>query len=292
MKGGVLGIIVVCVILGMSILLVSVLDVQEETKEVTKYNYVTDTTSLFDFDKTPQYMDYDMVLNYTGYYTQDSQPYWGGVDYETEATVSRYVLNLAPTDAVSLTENLRNSTLPNDISLTLYTFMGTGNLDYMYDLTGVGLRVISLADYISEISLNGYDEITFSLVSDDVSDTVLFFTKADLLEPVSGSFRGNFTLQEYAEYHPDMYGSPVLVAPLSATYKVTTDLVNLYSTPTPSDGSLLRSVLLSDTLVAFSTTSSTSPNPYGYSLNVDGIDYPPNEYLNIKVGVSVLSIEE
>ena len=63
MKGGVLGIIVVCVILGASILLVSVLDVQEGTQEVTKYKYVTDTTSLFDFDKKPQYQDYDMVTN-------------------------------------------------------------------------------------------------------------------------------------------------------------------------------------------------------------------------------------
>ena len=55
------------------------LDVQEH--EVTKYEYVTDLTGLFETTQAPTFIDYNPSENYTGYYTSASKPYFDGVEY-------------------------------------------------------------------------------------------------------------------------------------------------------------------------------------------------------------------
>ena len=273
------------------------LDVQEETVEVTKYDYVTSTTSLFEYDQSPQYIEYDLARNYTGYYTSVSDPYWGGVGtngdgYYTTETVNRYILNLAPADTLSDTLNLRDSSLQNAYDATIYTYKGTGPADYYYDANYVGLKVISLSDYLNEQSLNSYTKITFTQSAS--ANPVLFISENDLIPPSQplGAYRGNFTLAEYAEYHQTItiqgvtYDIPI--APLSAELNTVTGTLSLYSSPTTQDSSTyLRTIEIDDACIVYSTASATSPNPYGYTIHIEAETLPATEYLDITKGVRV-----
>lgn len=296
MKGGVLGIIVVCVILGMSILLVSILDVQEETKEVTKYNYVTDTTSLFDFDKTPQYMDYDMVLNYTGYYTRNSHPYWGGVGdrndgYYTTTTINRYGLNLAPVSQSPLaTYNLASLNLAQTSITNIYcygseseSFADNGNFQTPY--TGIGFA--SLQALLNAKGWADASKVEIRSLSDNRNDRILIISDEDITDGVS-----YYSLQQYIEYHktwptslyPD---NKVLVAPLSAQI-ISGGFVKLYSTPEPSDNSYLRTIDLGKAYIVYNKSAGDSNSlRYGSNARLSSLSYPPNEYLDISKGVRV-----
>ena len=274
------------------------LDVQEETVEVTKYDYVTSTTSLFEYDQSPQYIEYDLARNYTGYYTADSQPYWDGTGekgsgYYTTETVNRYILNLAPADTLSNTLNLRGSSLPNIHDTAMYTYRGPEPYtNYNYDVTYVGLKVISLSDYLNEQSLNSYTKITFTQSAS--ANPVLFISENDLIPPSQplGAYRGNFVLAEYAEYHQTItiqgvtYDIPI--APLSAELNTVTGTLSLYSSPTTQDSSTyLRTIEIDDACLVYSTASATSAKPYGYNIHIEAETLPATEYLDITKGVAI-----
>lgn len=121
-KGGIVGIIAVAIVIGVAILLTSVLDIHEQERDEVRYDYITDTTSLFDYDRTPQYMDYDLAKSYVGYYTDSSYPYFSGVGEKGEIVngkivkeggyyttgVNRYIITYPPvvseTQTITLTD--------------------------------------------------------------------------------------------------------------------------------------------------------------------------------------------
>ena len=175
MRSGVLGITVVAVVIGAAILLTTVLDVQEVEYEKTEFKYITDTTSLFDYDRTPQYMDYDLSKSYTNYYTDDSAPYLGGAvvlttagqyvydgmeqDIISTGAVNTYKLNLegnATYDGIIDTSDFGNdmSTPPGESRFAMASYGSTGTSGignfyswYHFEDNHVENLATSLTDY-------------------------------------------------------------------------------------------------------------------------------------------------
>lgn len=286
------GAAVVAVIIAASIFLTYALDVQEETVTVNEYDYITDISGLFERSEAPQYNEYDLAKNYTGYFTAEDEPYWSGIGEYKTASVNNYRLNLKPTASVVSTENLWDSTLGNISTNTFTMYYGPNLSDALFDnqpippyLTG-GLRVISMSDYITEQSLTDYDQIIMKPETANVEDTVLFVYNGYLVDSFNA---GLFVLEEYKEYHKETAtGLPIYVAPLSAKYVKSNNLVSLYSSATEQDNStFLTTVDVRDVYIVFSSSTSSSPNPYGHMITYDALTIPPNEYLDITKGVRV-----
>ena len=82
-KSGMLGLCIVVIALLGTILGGFCLDVDSQTRNVTKYEYVTDITGLFDIGNAPQYIAYNPSSNYVGY----SQ---GSVNYTSAGSINQY----------------------------------------------------------------------------------------------------------------------------------------------------------------------------------------------------------
>lgn len=118
---GKIGIIIITVSLLLSIGMGYLVSVDKSTTTTTDYEYVTDISGLWDYDKTPQYVTYDTPKNYTGY-------------QEYNAT------------AVSQTETKIN-TATSESWLTSTTYEGTLPLSGQYDIY-FGTTYININDTI------------------------------------------------------------------------------------------------------------------------------------------------
>lgn len=306
-KGGMYGAAVVSVIVALSIFLTVALNVETETRQVTKYEYVTDTTGLFDFDDSPQYYDFDLNKNYTGYYLESTDPYWGGAsftstagqvitddtdpeDYIPGGSVNNYYVNFEPIGSSTGTEDLTTAGIsnmdppgaPTDTRLIYaYLFYDSTN-SYRFNMTYTG--VVSLADIISAYSLDEYDKITFTTRSHNIADWIVFGSNTDY---TNNAFR--YVTADAQQYHTEYQGHPTTVAGFSAVYDASTKLVDIYSSFEPSSETWLRTLDANATSVLFSYTNSPSPNPYGHYLTYSAINLVPTIYMDISKGVTVSS---
>lgn len=75
-----------------------VLNIEEDTRTVTNYNYVADVSGLFSYSDAPEYVSYNPSTNYVGYSL-------GGVTYTPATTINnyRYVIENGGTDTDSIT---------------------------------------------------------------------------------------------------------------------------------------------------------------------------------------------
>lgn len=140
-KGGMYGAAVFTVVLVAAMFIVFLSDVQEETRDVVRYDYVTEITGLFGSDESPQYFDYDLSQSYTGYYTDDSTPYFGGAtavttagqtiydgmteDINSTGKVNSYRLRL-PEDVVFEADDYKDDAFGNHIDVSDPPGEGTG----------------------------------------------------------------------------------------------------------------------------------------------------------------------
>ena len=76
--------------------------------EVTKYEYLADVSGLFDYDQSPQYIEFDPSTNYVGYYSTDTGEYWpvDSVGYERNQNVNNYRVKLEPNTLSASTVSL------------------------------------------------------------------------------------------------------------------------------------------------------------------------------------------
>lgn len=98
-----------------------VLNVHEDQREVTKYNFIADVSGLFSYSDAPEYIEYNPSSNYVGYTS-------GAVEYTQSSTANnyRYVVQNGATSSASLT--LTNSSdYPGD-----YGNFQFGQSDYGY----------------------------------------------------------------------------------------------------------------------------------------------------------------
>ena len=313
-KGGMYGAAVLTVLVALAIFATVALNVDQETVDVTKYDYVTDISGLFDYDKSPQYFDYDLAENYTGYYTATSSPYWGGVDYEKSSQINRYWLNLQPTSVITSTENLSTGTWTNtdppgeitgysNFSITIYGSDGVdtglsadnGNL---VENRSTKPTSISLADLLTAYGITDYNKVTLSPSSSATADRIIFASTQDFVKyyeaGVQKIWGRNYVLKDDADTYTtySMYSDTynTLVASFSCIVDNSTGLANLYSSPTEQDqNTFVRSIDIEDLCIVFGgTTSSPWTGPtLGSSLAINAVILPPNEYLDISQGVKV-----
>ena len=111
-ESGMVGCLIVVLAIGGSIFGTILLSADESTYEVTKYDFKTEVTGLFDTDTSPEFFDYDLAKNYTGYYTQESTingvRYWGGATF-TPTGVNNYPVTYEPVRSETSTVTI-NST--------------------------------------------------------------------------------------------------------------------------------------------------------------------------------------
>lgn len=302
--------VMVGVAIAAAIVMTVALDVDQTTRDVTTYEYVTTTTGLFEYDKTPQYIDYDLSKNYTGYYTSASDPYWGGVGtngdgyYASETNVNRYPLNLEPTAVYDSTVNLANQGLSNavnDLNVTFFGPNGQGTIsmnpypveNHINSAVTSGVYNATLSSLITALGISNYDYIDISCTSSSISDRILFTTQDDYTKRGTDS-RVAYTLSEnintYSQYTP-FYGTTVdtKIACLSCRINMITGSVTLYSTPTPQDGAFVKTLSsTSDCVIVFSGASGiVNVGGFGVNLDIDAEKIQPAQYLDISKGVRV-----
>ena len=309
-KNGMFGAMVVVIGITLAIFGTYLLDVDTETHEVTKYNYLTDVLGLFAYNNSPQYVDYDLASNYTGYYTQASDPYVDGITYNT-TKVNRYLLKFEPTSQDSSTEDLSQGTFTDKITpsgsyngLTVMMFgeNGTSNplwiSSYPIENMATGSSSdpynIALDDILDAYGLRDYETVTITPVSDAIEDRILFTTTSDYTNITATS-----TYASYGFYatDTDSYSRvnymgktvDVLKACLSCTVNTITGNIDYYSTTTPSPETWVRSVSLSDACVIFGGENTYSGvDGFGTRISIDSYNSPDPQYLDIQKGIRVV----
>lgn len=110
LRDGMLGVVIIAVALSVALFGSYLAGVTSYETEVINYKWLADVSGEFDYDQSPQYIDFDPSSNYTGYYsTESKKPYEEGyyfaegqVDYtpytDTYGNViaNNYKLDLAP----------------------------------------------------------------------------------------------------------------------------------------------------------------------------------------------------
>lgn len=174
MRTGMMGMMVLTAAIVLTIIVSWGLSTDVEEHTVTRYNQLADITGEFQTEKAPEYIDYDPIANYTGYYTAESvvgdTRYFDGVDFISSAP-NTYRLVLKPTVNESQT-----------LDLSTVTATGTKNILYWVtnSTTMRSVNYISLADYLAA---NNLSDLNVTLISDAGSYTsggfFTFYRSAD-----------------------------------------------------------------------------------------------------------------
>lgn len=311
-ENGMLGFLIVVLALGGSIFGTVLLSAEESTHDVTKYRYETEVTGLFPVDTSPEYYDYDLARNYTGYYTADTEingvKYWGGATFR-ETGVNNYPVRSAPSDTSTSTitiTGLSQSNPPDDKRLATIVYgqsgvewgsAGTmGNLVVNWSNT---TKSSTLQSLIQANNLVDYDKITITPSSSSAADRVLFASTDDF---VLADTTNPYYWRDYVEYDSrEIYTQsrwanvtmPTLVACLSCTIDTVTQTANFYYSDTPSTQTFIRSVGLDKAVILYGSTNNP-PAAVGLSdvVNLEGLDYPDIQYMDISQGVTVTGVTE
>ena len=105
---GVVGVVIVVIALFGTIFAGYFLNVDQETVTVTKYDRVTDVSSLFNYTEQPDYIEYNPAKNYTGYQLSDGSS--NGVDYTHASGVNQYPMSTTSSTTITVNLNVLNST--------------------------------------------------------------------------------------------------------------------------------------------------------------------------------------
>lgn len=72
LRDGMLGVVIIAVAISVALFGSYLAGITPHDEEVTKYEYLADVSGLFDYDKSPQYVEFNPSTNFTGYYSEDS----------------------------------------------------------------------------------------------------------------------------------------------------------------------------------------------------------------------------
>lgn len=192
-REGMLGVVIVALALTGAFFVSYLSGIETTEQEVTKYDYLADVSGLFDYDKSPQYIEFDPSTNYTGYYSTTSEGYFpeNDVGYESlrSGNANNYKLNLKPISISSgdviLSDYSGINPFP-DVDDVEIRFLTTG-MDNGY-LPTLSETHVTLASYIKAMNLDpsvNYIEFKSAGMYDDSKDNdesydapfVLFTTK-------------------------------------------------------------------------------------------------------------------
>lgn len=158
-REGMLGVVVVALALTGGMFASYFAGIEGEDREYTDYQYLADVSGLFDYDKSPTFIDYEPSSNYTGYYSEDTGEYWPEeyVDYVPNVNpstgdqrVNNYRVVKEPTSVTTLNVPLDDLDLDNPMPATVQIvyFENTHN-DWVAD----SISVASLREIIEKMNL-------------------------------------------------------------------------------------------------------------------------------------------
>ena len=298
-ENGMLGFLIVVLAIGGSVFGTILLSAEESTYDVTKYRFETEVTGLFPVDTSPEYYDYDLARNYTGYYTPNSLV--NGVYYFDGATfrntsVNNYPVKFAPlNNGTNSTEDLNDLSLPNTDPPGASTFTLLYYVNAIPTTSGnygAQAQCVSVTTAITQMGLDSYEYVSFK--STGTETDWVFFGSVDDIKSVGGgySYYTSYTKPELMEQN----GSIMQPAAISMKYQKSTNTISLYSDDSLSGGKLVRTLDASKTIMMFSlgTWSGQGDNYLleGDTVVVDGWDVPETQYMDISNGVTVVGVSE
>lgn len=305
-KSGMLGCCIIMLMLGASIFGTILISADANTYDVTKYRFETEVTGLFPVDNSPEFMDYDLSRNYTGYYITESvingEKYWGGATF-TSTGVNNYPIKYEPEESESssktITLELTNS-MTNAVNQVSGTQMNTGVTYYKKNYTNTSPVFSSafasysktLSSFITTMGLSGYDVIEIKSIYQTNYDAphqkLLFFGLSSDFHtgaPGQGIISAEYVEYEYYRTYPQE-DNRYTIACHSCKIDVATNTVTYYYNDTVSGSAYVKTVNLNDAVVTFYypvTTGDPTNIPFNYSrYNVNRIDY-----MDISQGVRV-----
>ena len=299
-KNGMLGCLVIMLMMGCAVFGTILISGDESTYDVTKYRYETEVTGLFPVDSSPEYLDYDLSGNYTGYYTPDTivgnVNYWGGATYDPSNNVNNYPVRYAPSNSVTGTAtitstnaaNMANSSLVNGYTgITYYKKTYDGGYSYVTQS-----YTKTLTSVLSELGLTGYDniEITSPVLSYPPTNQLFFGTTDDFGNNRPGNqsqiFAACYVEQEYYQSYPQ--NNIYSIACHSCKIDRITETVKLYYNNTTDNSAFVKTIPLNDALVSFSTINLTPST--GITFNTYEYNNSTIAYMNISKGVTVTGV--
>lgn len=111
-RSGMLGVVVICIALAGALFGAYLAGIDTEEREYTAYEYLADMSGEFEYDQSPQYIEFDPNTNYIGYYSTDTGIYFpdDNVDYKRYDGVNNYRVNTEPEVLGSGTVEIEDST--------------------------------------------------------------------------------------------------------------------------------------------------------------------------------------
>ena len=195
LKEGMLGVIIMALALSGAIFGSYLAGIEPQENDVVRYNYLADVSGLFDYDKSPQFIEFDPSSNYTGYYSEDSKKasgpgyyfasdqvgYTSSINPNTgQPRVNNYKLDLEPTGYASatITPDIPNNhpsgaVLENPFIEIVTTRILTANPDNVLTahIDNTGGTTVTLALFIQSLGItSGAD--TYWLRSGDNIDAI------------------------------------------------------------------------------------------------------------------------
>lgn len=308
-KGGLYGGIVLAVVISVAIFLTVALDVEKTEREETRYEYVADITGLFGSDTAPQYFDYDMSKSYTGYYTRESSPYVGGIEYNVlrSGQTNTYPLSLAPTVVYDSPCDLATVNVSNTVDHLAVGIYGpdgnTGLNGYRTETLMFDVNNKSLRSLLMELNLPG-DTFTITMASDNRENWILFGSSYDFVSTGGNEKAMYYALPDYVSTYPvwdrGSSGSvQTLQIALSCVVHKSANTVEFYSN-TDATGIPFKIVSLDYAVVMYGGStrdpSSVIQAEYPYPLEASAVNIlvtnpTQMQYLDISKGVRI-STEE
>lgn len=311
-REGMLGVVVIALAFVGAFGVSYVAGIETSEQDVVKYNYLADVSGLFQYDKSPNYIEFDPSSNYVGYYSDTTGNYWPEeyLDYKTADRINNYKINQRPIVDIT-TENVDYS------SLTQTNIPGTtGTIGYIqywtqeYTPENAGkytfvAKMTTLSQIIQEMGYGDYDVVKIASPNDaniDISGGtsanpintgwIVFFPTSWVSDTGGYNYRYNLNITT-----PELFNSwqwPDVTNPnlrmgcmcISCVIDVKLNMVTLYSDNNFTQK--IRTYEMDKVCVAFSSKADPFVTPSVILSDVANVTlqtFPPNEYLDPNYGV-------
>lgn len=156
-RNGMLGVTIIALALAGAIVGGYLGGIESVEHDVTKFNYLADVSALYDYDTSPQYIEYDPSSNYTGYYSTASDGYWpeNEVDYTPYNGTNNYKITYKPEliSESNVTISAYTQGVVHPIENPHVNFSNTQDNWFGYQV-----EVVTLSSYINAMGLS--DNVT------------------------------------------------------------------------------------------------------------------------------------
>lgn len=308
LREGMLGVIVIALALTGALFLSYFAGIESEEYEVTKYEYLADVSGMFEYDKSPTYIEFDPSSNYTGYYSEDTGEYWPeeqvGYQPNIDATtgqirVNNYRINLASIEEGSGQYDLSQISI-SDVDdykwIVSYIHYDSGSTTNFKTSMWRG-DAYYLKDVLEALDLDEYTEVRISLadanwptsgpLSVDIGTPVFvpisWFDSNSSINPTQYDYREVFLLA--TDISKDSYQSTRVVHYPVQSMIIKGNNVQLYSDLEYKN--ILNQATTGSIVVFYGDADVGFAMDFGDTFSADYTIYPENSYLNPNYGVTM-----